>query len=203
MTQAWFLFCGKVRSTLNLVYRLPRFLCLFKYQPTVLIIAPLLLFIVFCSSLVLSPHFPASFSPPDVAQVRDHSAGSSPPSPPHYGTRLSFYRVKIPATYLFPRQLASCLRPLLGALSSGFLWFCCIIPLPYVHCCTTATYRFILLCFFSELWLSFPVGLFRRFPLHFVCFIFCFIFIFVFICFLILFLFLFISYFSLPMYFCC
>ena len=28
------------------------------------------------------------------------------------------------------------------------------------------------LCFFSELWLSFPVGLFLRFPLHFVCFIF-------------------------------
>ena len=43
--------------------------------------------------------------------------------------------------------------------------------------------------FFSELWLSFAVGLFLRFPLHFVCFIFCFIFIFVFICFLILFLF--------------
>ena len=70
-------------------------------------------------------------------------------------------------------------------------------------------FYFILVCFFSELWLSFPVGLFLRFPLHFVCFIFCFIFIFVFICFLIylfflcLFLFLFISYFSLPMYFCC
>ena len=29
-----------------------------------------------------------------------------------------------------------------------------------------------ILCFFSELWLSFPVGLFLRFPLHFVCFIF-------------------------------
>ena len=32
-------------------------------------------------------------------------------------------------------------------------------------------FYFILLCFFSELWLSFPVWLFLRFPLHFVCFI--------------------------------
>ena len=43
--------------------------------------------------------------------------------------------------------------------------------------------------FFSELWLSFAVGLFLPFPLHCVCFIFCFIFIFVFIWFLFCFLF--------------
>ena len=69
-------------------------------------------------------------------------------------------------------------------------------------------FYFMFFCFFSELWLSFPVGLFLRFPLHFDCFIFVlFLSLFLFV-FLLLFCFFFVSVFvyfvfSLPMYFCC